>query len=163
MIKPNELRIGNKVKCSISNDHGIYTVLALPGWENGEVEFMVTINRCPKQTVPISKLRPIKLTTKILAEYNLNESETGLWSFIDNGIQKKSFRWITEILSGEKIKTPFARFDGMCDIYHLHRLQNLYYVLVNSELEYNFLEQSKTSDFAKAVSAVGKKNIARFL
>lgn len=77
MIEAQELRIGNKVKCSISNDAGIYTVLALPGWENNAPEFMVTIDRCPKQTVPISKLRPIKLNHEILTLYGFKYGETG--------------------------------------------------------------------------------------
>lgn len=142
MLKKEELRIGNKVKCTISNDHGIYTVLAMPGWENGEQEFMVTIDRCPKQTVGMSKLRPIKLTPALLAEFGLRESEMGLWQFIDLPQQKKSFRWVTGKFGGEKLKTPFARFDGLCDIYYLHTLQNLYFALTNSDLEYNFLHQS---------------------
>lgn len=82
-MESHELRIGNKVKCKISNDHGVYTVLAIPGWETDSGEFMVTIDRCPKQTVPLEKLRPIKLNEGLLKEYGFSGE---VWSKISIGL-----------------------------------------------------------------------------
>src|ERR1700760_1586224 len=76
MIDPRELRIGNKVKVTIGNDAGVYEVLGIPMWGidgcgDGKNP-LVLIDRCPKQLVPINKLKPIKITHDILKKYGFD-------------------------------------------------------------------------------------------
>lgn len=131
MIKVTELRIGNKVKCSISNDAGIYEVLAIPAWGmdgcgDGK-EPLVIIDRCPKQSVPESKLKPIPISPEVLIQYGFTDEKDGWF--------KIGIYWMKSI--GDA-------YYGFCEFYqgqyvivrHLHHLQNLYFVLTNQELEY---------------------------
>lgn len=129
MLQQNEIRIGNKVKCAISNDHGIYTVLAIPGWYDGErvlSEPQVTIDRCPKQTVPISKLRPIKLTPEILKEYGFNYD---LHTYALKNI------WLSEGEKGFNLWLAGLSNGIHTTIHYLHQLQNLHHILFGRELE----------------------------
>lgn len=131
-MEANELRIGNKVKCKISNDHGIYTVLALPGWENGAVEFMVTIDRCPKQTVKMSQLKPIIITEQLLKDYGFACDIADIyWHYHDRNLFPRGCRFVRKKFLSEDIllKKPFLRFDGLVDVHYLHQLQNWFYIL----------------------------------
>lgn len=132
-MEANELRIGNKVKCKISNDHGIYSVLALPGWENGGDEFEVTIDRCPKQTVRLSQIKPIPITENLLKEYGfVIDEEIGIfWHYRNKDVFPRGFRMIKKKFFGTEVslKRPFVRFDAWIDIHYLHQLQNWFYML----------------------------------
>lgn len=141
MIESHELRIGNKVRCSISNDAGIYTVLGLPGWENDARVFMVTIDRCPKQTVPISKIRPIKLNHEILTLYGFKYGETGTKEdrveFWDRKPKehKHSFGvFYFSVVKWYKGKFTFSHHDIRSDCEYLHQLQNIWFSLIGEEL-----------------------------
>jgi hypothetical protein len=71
MIDPKELRIGNRVKVTIGNDAGIYEVMGIPMWGmdgcGDGIEPLILIDRCPKQLVPPSKLKGIRLTNALLS------------------------------------------------------------------------------------------------
>lgn len=131
MINVKELRIGNKVRCTISNDAGIYQVLGIPMWGmNGEgngKEPLILIDRCPKELVPPSKLKPIPLTPEVLEKAGFKQFEIS-WDLLiyypdiylryENGSIKMGIKHDT------KVK-------------HLHSLQNLIFALTGEELEIN--------------------------
>lgn len=141
MIQVSDLRIGNKVKCAISNDAGIYTVLGIPAWGfdgcGDGTDPLVLIDRCPKELVPERKIHPIPLTPEILLAcgfgYDRSNEYWTFYSLPNNwhigeschnepsaGVEKGKFYW------GENYK----------EIKSLHQLQNLYFALTGSELEY---------------------------
>ena len=141
MIDPKELRIGNRVKCTISNDAGIYQVLALPMWELApyENEPHITIDRCSKQLVARSKLKPIPLTPEILTKCGFEKSE-----------YEKKEQWLgPEVIRVQPytkyriclMVEPFGFYyqEAVIQIrtISLHQLQNLYFALTGTELEVN--------------------------
>jgi hypothetical protein len=143
MIKTEDLRKGNKVKCKISNDAGIYTVLGIPAWGidgNGDGEEpLVLIDRCPKQLVPESKLKPIPLTPEIL--------EAGGFENRANGIYKNDLFNICRFENNKYfLCNPFGTeiYSPMKLIEYLHQLQNLYYSLMGKELEVNIHKETTT-------------------
>lgn len=132
MIEINQLRLGNKVKVTIGNDAGIYEVLGVPAWGmdgcgNG-TEPLVMIDRCPKQLVPCSKLRGIKITEAILKECGFEFKDMfDLGICIDKPIYHLNFGlsfFRGSIYIGE----------GDCKIKYLHQLQNLYFSLTGQEI-----------------------------
>jgi hypothetical protein len=136
MIHVKELRIGNKVKCTISNDAGIYTILAIPEWIK-EMSQPIVIDRCPKQTVPIDRLRGIKLTPELLVEYGFKQDriykymysiETFIIHKMATDSKNKPEVWQLALDYGHSLNT---------EIDYFHQLQNLYYYLTGKELEYN--------------------------
>lgn len=153
MIDSRELRIGNKVKVTISNDAGIYEVLAIPAWgmnDDGDgKEPLVLIDRCPKQLVPESKLKPISLTPEILIAAGFENdggefqhpdntdfdlmfycSENGLWCAYNFGDRKTSVPFVETTLGvvSLPICNPFK---------YVHQLQNLYFALTQTEITIN--------------------------
>lgn len=146
-MEPEELRIGNLVKCKISNDAGIYQVLSLPGWENNSPEFMVTIDRCPKQSVPISKIKPIPLNPETLEACGFKKSENknkNVWyvSFVREHDELNSYIFVGKAPE-DPIKMYYFGFESpmtavnINNIYSLHQLQNLFFVLTGKELQWN--------------------------
>jgi hypothetical protein len=146
MIRKEELRIGNKVKCSISNDHGIYTVLGIPAWGfdgmgNGK-EPLILIDRCPKELVPESKLRPIPLTPEILEAAGLIKSPTlDRWYKMEEGvavleIEYDSGWWWCIDDDGTNEGSRFR------EIKYVHQLQNIYFIVMEKELEINLTKQT---------------------
>lgn len=138
-MKANELRIGNKVNCTISNDHGIYHVLGFPEWTH-EQERPVLIARCPKQVVGIDKLCPIKLTEEWLTGFGFNSDpyvkgyigiDVGYTSFVlaypEVGPSKIHFCW-----NYKQDIWPLFR-----ELKHVHELQNLFFVLTGEDLVFS--------------------------
>ncbi len=130
----NQLRPNNYVKCKISNDAAIYKVLSLDGWLH-----KVMLDGVRKgEWIDFEKIKPILLTQDKLRELGLVEDI--YWKFpvpknADRPI-RKSGRWITgkNIMTDEKLEVPFLRLDGLCDIYYVHHLQNIYLDFTNTEL-----------------------------
>lgn len=145
-MEANELRIGNKVKCKISNDAGIYTVLALPGWENDADEFMVTIDRCPKQTVKLSQIKPIRITPEILKQYGfVTDDDKTIWHYHNRDLLPRGFRMITNkfLMENSPLKNPFLRVDGFVDIHFFHQMQNWFFMLSKGVELYIFTPKEK--------------------
>lgn len=128
-----ELRIGGFVNCKISNDKGTYKVLAIPEWEN-QPEQPITIDRCPKQTVSISQLKPIPLTEEWLLKmgfekridrkyerFSVGKFELEYYSHSDDVID--GFYFYCEHVKSGDVKIP-----------HIHQLQNLYFAITGEEL-----------------------------
>lgn len=140
MIQANELRIGNKVMCKISNDAGVYEVIGIPAWGwdgcgDGQ-EPLVMIDRCLKELVPVSKLRPIGISAEILQACGFEKENNG-WtigkaSMMDNdyfGLFDKNYCQgkLDLILNGDCLPMPKVKY--------LHQLQNLYWCLCGTELK----------------------------
>lgn len=129
MLQIQDLRIGNKVKCSISNDHGVYTVLAIPSWWVDGIcmdEPYVTIDRCPKETVPISKLKGWKLTAKTILEYGFQ---------FDKITYSKGPIMLSEASKGFTVWYATLQFGKLIKpISYFHELQNIFFMLTGVEL-----------------------------
>lgn len=134
MIK--ELRIGNLVKCKISNDAGIYQIEAI----NGLSETVYLDGGRHRETIPIEKIKPIQLTEEWLEKFGFAKTEYGLFIYKPSDDLEpnvfKDCRWITlsKLMSEEKLKHPFLRFDRT-DIHYVHHLQNLFFAITGLELE----------------------------
>lgn len=124
MIEITELRIGNKVKCKVSNDAGIYDVLHLNGmglkvmlsgaregvWYNGD------------------KLKGIKLTLPILKESGFT------WDMIT---ASRGTIWLAPGNGGYDVFLSGLSGGIYCNIKYFHQLQNLYFALTGTELTIN--------------------------
>lgn len=118
-MKANELRIGNLVKCKISNDASIYTVMGLDG-----LHLRVYLN-APRDTFhDEDKIRPIHLTENWLIKLG----------FDDNGNKK----WIHPKFGFLLIQSlRFYKSGVLPEIRYVHQLQNLYFALTGEELTVN--------------------------
>lgn len=131
-MKIEELRLGNKVMVTISNDAGIYEVLGIPAWGmdgcgDGK-EPLVMIDRCPKELVPISKLRPVKLTPEILQTAGFEKPGHTLgW---DGPMRFNLYA----NRQGDFIPCYKENIAGDHQIKYLHQLQNVFFALTGTEL-----------------------------
>ncbi|HSY76450.1 MAG TPA: hypothetical protein VK890_06320 [Bacteroidia bacterium] len=144
MIPIEELRIGNYVKCTISNDHGMYKILALANWEKlsaddiSRIKPAVVIDRPYgyQQIVSVEQIKPIKLTLEVL---------TLMCGFV---AAEKSDRWGGYVSPIRVIKGSMRVIHGLhkeiifvmntmssIDVETLHKLQNLYFLVQGEELE----------------------------
>ena len=132
MVHIKDLRIGNYVKCAVSNDAGLYKIEQLDGWML--IIGLSGVRRGEYYTE--RKIKPIKLTSKVLLCCGFVEDE--IWGYSHTHLK---CRWITQKLTGAEIETPFLRFDSTgkppfikTDVYFVHQLQNLYFALTSEEL-----------------------------
>lgn len=79
-MKYNELRIMNHVKCTISNDNGIYQVIGIDAMNN---TCLLSGAREADGWISLDNIRPIVLTPEIMLEYG--------FSFIDGGVGWDSY------------------------------------------------------------------------
>lgn len=136
MINTNELRRGNHIGFSVSNgkDHvsgrGIITAIGEKDVRLNDVVF------------PVDTIKPIPLTPEILEQC---------------GFQKDGHRWKIEPLffleiqehgswvNGEpvseiKYMVYKSHIGAIKEVKYLHKLQNLYYEVMDSDLQINFKE-----------------------
>lgn len=124
MIRTGELRVGNIVKCKVSNDASFYEVLALDGWH-----LKIMLDGVRKGVwYPEEKIKPIQLTEKILLRFGFEKSllSNNYWHIA----QHKSFclklgKDIDETLTPDL----FYLEEYLVPVYNLHQLQNLYFTL----------------------------------
>lgn len=129
-IQIEELRIGNLVKCRVSNDAGIYKITHLDG-------YMLTAHLNGARVgypYPLTKLKPIPLDETWLERCGLEKGDPDLPFYNDPWlilpIPKSDL-----ILSWEEERhLRVSHFDGL-EIKYVHTLQNLYYALCGQELE----------------------------
>jgi hypothetical protein len=115
MIKANELRIGNWIS-------------------NGEKNYTVDVNMLYDIATGITNeiMEPIQLTTEVLIK-------CGFRQILDNYLFEKV---INESLTlnvykeGISLHSKGCNFEITLPVFHLHRLQNLWFELTNTELEY---------------------------
>jgi hypothetical protein len=114
-----ELRVGNIVKCSISNDAGIYTVVVIDGMNH-----KVMLNGARHgEWIDIRKIKPIKLTNEFILK-------------IDDvsGDFDKFFKKVSPSFTLSKNTNKFGGVwnyidcnkNIVCQINYLHELQNIY-------------------------------------
>lgn len=79
------------------------------------------------------EIQPIPLTEELLDRSPMKKEYDVLWC-----IGNQAGRWIESkhIMTKEPLQQPFLRFDGLCDIYYLHELQDLF-KLVKEEFTLN--------------------------
>lgn len=120
-IDKKSLRIGNKL---LHTDVGVYT---LTGYDISRFDN-------PKKDKWAEGFSRIPLTPDLLWKCGCVKQDF-LWTlFVEPG-KPISFRWITKSFSDKLLETPFARFDGLVDIYFVDHLQSFYYDVTNQELE----------------------------
>ncbi len=128
-IAIQELRIGNKVKVTISNDAGIYEVLGIPAWGmdgcGDGSEPLVLIDRCPKQLVPRSKLRGVRLSIEMMKKYGFD------W---DKMTVSKDRIWLAPGNGGYDVFLSGLTGGIFTNIKFLHQLQNLHFAMFGQEL-----------------------------
>jgi len=112
------LRIGNIVKCKISNDNNIYTVVAIDG-----VNHKVMLNGTRyKEWISIDKIKPIKLTNEFILKID------DVIGDFDSQFTKKVSPSFT--LSKNKRNGGYWDYSNqgktVCQIDYLHELQNIY-------------------------------------
>lgn len=146
-MKAEELRLYNYVGCKISNDKGVYQVIAFPEWTT-ESERPITINRCPKETMPISKVKPIPLTEEWLEKFGFRYSEPLKMHVLYNNpatcepddYEDSVYHNVDFFYNGECFGFEVSNEWGengnlmMSKIKHVHQLQNLYFALTGEEL-----------------------------
>lgn len=131
MLEFNELKIGNYVKCKVSNDAGFYKVLSLDGWM---LQIMLDGVR-RGEWYPSSKIKPIKLTPETLEKCG----------FKDEGISKDPILELGDLgihltlpdSNGSMYLTDYGEHLNIPTFKYVHQLQNLYFALTGKELEIN--------------------------
>lgn len=119
MVSCSELMIGNYVKCKVSNDAGIYRVIALDGYN---LKVMLDGARF-KEWYLEDKIKPIKLTAKILEDIGFKfDGSVYEWS-LDNVVIDTYPNDSAFYYKGKDFK-----------ITNLHQLQNLLSTLTKTEL-----------------------------
>lgn len=127
MIKIHELRIGNTVKCAVSNDAGIYHVLCLDGWM---LRIMLDGVR-QNEWYPERKIRPIKITKELLEKNGFVWRET---------LQHWTKTWGTNGVHFIKYDEHYKKFSFQLGQLHykvldaFHNLQNLWIDLTGETL-----------------------------
>ena len=127
-MKYNDLRIMNHVKCTISNDNGIYQVIGIDAMNN-----ICLLNGAREADgwIPFDKIRPIVLTPEIMLECG--------FSFIDGGIGWDSYSKGLLKLTSIPAKTKnmvlgYYLGDSYRYVRYVHELENIYYALIGTEL-----------------------------
>lgn len=139
MINASELRIGNWVKCKVSNDAGFYQVERVGGWirnwatkkkESFVDERLIKICGGARngEEYPESKLAPVVITPEILQKGGFTWSGGDHWATKDNSV------WIEDYQGFYRLCRPIFAPTKTKD---LHQIQNLYFALTNEELEIN--------------------------
>lgn len=121
-IVPESLRIGNIIR------HERIGFYAVTGYDIARFDN-------PKKKDWAEKFSVIGLTKDLLWKCGCVKEDFGWVLYRKVGICV-TFRWITHTV-GKKIITPFARFDGLADVYCVHHLQNLYYDIACESLKIN--------------------------
>ena len=124
-MNTNDLRIGNRVKCKVSNDAAIYTVVAIDG-----IHAKIMLDGARLGTwYDMDKIKPIAITKDVLATVGFGEV-----GFYENVYHKGAFRVHIARRAGCLAK---YEANGNClelEIKSLHELQNLYFTLTGEEL-----------------------------
>lgn len=130
-MKTIELRVGNLVKCQVSNDARIYSVAALDGIHRkvmlSDVRFGTWYDE--------GKIKPIHLTKELLLQLGfIMRAEMDCMLFERGSLCLSCY-------SDDLRQSLFCSYWHdwqMADVRELHQLQNLYFALTDEELDVNF-------------------------
>lgn len=129
-MKVNDLRIGSRVKCKVSNDSAIYTVVAIDGLNS---KVMLSGARVGTW-YDIERIKPIPLTKDLLLECGFEYNEDrGLFT----QVMPTEGRYILDanLGGGYQLGREFNDdYTPVASVEYLHQLQNLYFFLEGSEL-----------------------------
>jgi hypothetical protein len=138
-MKAQELRIGSLVKCAVSNDAAVYTVMAIDG-----INLKVMLSGERSGTwYDESKIKPIPLTEELLLKCGFELDINGIDHY-DNYciVRPEETAWSGVIYYDyfEVYRDGNGLFtiDPLSDYFrfkYLHQLQNLYFALTGEELE----------------------------
>ena len=124
MIEFKELRIGNLVKCKVSNDAGIYKV-----WNINGLGERVIIDRAGMETHQTTNIKPIPITEEWLLKFGFELDGDEYYNDI-HGVYPnvKDGGYCFMVFESEYITVNTI-------LKHVHQLQNLYFALAGEELE----------------------------
>lgn len=143
MINANELRIGNKVKCKVSNDAGIYEVKGIDGYKivakkgksdvpDYERTIRIWGGARDNELYVESQLAGIPLTPEILEKCGFEVK--GGYAY---AAEVKNWRMKIYRNEGGSYNWAISNWN-VIELKHLHQLQNLFYSLTGTELEIQF-------------------------
>jgi hypothetical protein len=127
MIQSNELRIGNLLECYIGTDN--------IGWVHFPIDWQ-DIRECEEENISFNKShRPISLTEEWLLKFGFSEFggcnekdfTDGIYNVFINSLGEINFYFFRE-------NEWFQKID------YVHELQNLYFALTKTELQWQNLE-----------------------
>ena len=125
-----DLIAGNIVKCKISNDGGIYKVVAIDGYSH---KVMLDGARF-KEWISVDKIKPIPISSKNIILSGGKKHNKKYFFYLNNhehDVDKISF-YVSEgflCFEGIKYRSLFKH------ISYVHQMQNLYYALTGRDLE----------------------------
>ncbi len=128
-----DLRAHNYVKCTVSNDAGIYQIIGIDG-----MHYKVMLNGARKGTwYDLDKIKPIKLTKELLIDIGFEEHKQveGSFSFGTDGINLSYGLLIGRLsIKTERTTDKWIHIDG---VEYIHQIQNFCSVLkIESEMLY---------------------------
>lgn len=125
MIAPNELKVGNKV----------YLELGLPGLNVHTIKGQ-DIADIENGRITLRSITGIPLTPEILIDCGFKEDDQAFyWTNGRKTIGVSFEQQLPEVVYEPDIGMRFSNLD--VDIEYLHQFQNLFFVLINSELIIN--------------------------
>ena len=128
MIKPNELRVGNKLHYFIGEE-GVEWEVTTVDWQD--------IQWCSEDEEGFNKgHRPIRLTTEWLINFGYTKRESSVCNHWWNGLNNITHDWLVDITEMHDNGQFFYR-NAKHVIKHVHQLQNLYFSLTGEELTFN--------------------------
>lgn len=131
MIQPNELRIGNWFQQDASNNNTIsrfFTVDEIKRYGVRSTYIRQDTNQPHTSLFSLDSIHPIPLTPEILEKCGFEKGSIYFYF--------PKFR-IAKIENSDNWIILFSNSDlPICRFQHLHQLQNLYFALTNTELNY---------------------------
>ncbi len=123
-MKPESLRIGNIVNVVRCNEQYRHPprlgTRELSGYDLFHIEMANLV------------VEPISITESMLLRSNMDQNkdyENRFTIHDKENHRRNSGRWVTRRFLDLPLDTPFMRFDGLCDCYYWHELQNLFFCL----------------------------------
>jgi hypothetical protein len=128
MIQANELRIGNLVKYGVH----IVPIKSIHKSYDNEVTVYVKLNeKLNHYCLYIDEVDPIQITEELLLKFGFEISNEGWFGYAE----KNKVKFDISSLSEEIVLQDFN--GKRVAVKYIHQLQNLYYSLMQTELEIN--------------------------
>jgi hypothetical protein len=122
MITLKSVRIGNFVKCKVSNDAGVYQILQLNGWND-----KIMLDGVRRESwYDTEKILPIKITKEWLIKFWFKE--------LNNGFKKHK---VLISLNSNGLHDLYIDSNYWGNVKYVHVLQNLCFAINGAELILN--------------------------
>jgi hypothetical protein len=137
-MKPQELRVGNTIMCQCRGEHKPHTIKSI--WYNDE-EKLYFVELDNGFQCNVNGISPIELTNELLENMG--------FQLTDKPIVKTDLRLSPHFVYRKSIENTHIDIDpvqlfilekgtgkvaNICDVRHLHQIQNAYYMVIGEEL-----------------------------